>query len=325
MAIASPANTDSCIAEIKRLEAVGCDLIRVAVPDQASAKAIHLLKQATKVPLIADIHFDPDLAMIAIEQGIDKIRLNPSNVKDPIRIKDIIQAAFSVNIPIRVGANAGSVKLDPDTNLTEALFQALQREVAILESLGFTQIVLSAKCSSLEQNWKLNHRLADSYPYPIHIGLTEAGLLAPGIIQTTLSLSALLKAGIGDTLRFSLSGELEQEVIAGKTLLQALGLRNGVRVIACPMCGRSRWNVQKYATMLSQACEKLQTSCTVAVMGCEVNGPGEAREADYGLAGSGTYVVYFEKGEIRDKGHPDEMMKTLLQQVLLRNKECQKG
>jgi len=315
MTVAKPADTMLCIEEIKRLESVGCDLIRVAIPDLASAKSVRTLKQSTDIPLIADIHFDPDLALTVIEQGIDKIRLNPSNVKDPIRIRDIVQAASAVKIPIRVGANAGSIKYSQGMNITEALFQVLQHEVDLLESLGFTQIVLSAKCSSIDQNWLLNQKIAQTYSYPIHIGLTEAGLLTPGIVQTTLSLSALLKAGIGDTLRFSLSGELEQEVIAGKTLLQSLGMRTGVRVIACPMCGRSRWNVQKYAEIISRACSKLEIPLTVAVMGCEVNGPGEAREADYGLAGSGAYVVFFEKGVIRDKGAPEEMLKKLLDKI----------
>lgn len=316
MTVASPANTDRCLSEIKRLEAVGCDLIRVAIPDMASAKAVRILKQYAKVPLIADIHFDPDLALEVIDQGIDKIRLNPSNVKDPVRIKDIVQGASAKHIPIRVGANAGSIKLTPGTLLTDALFEALRHEVDLLESQGFSQIVLSAKCSSMEQNRILNQKIAEQYDYPIHIGLTEAGLLTPGIVQTTLSLSALLKAGIGDTLRYSLSGELEQEVIAGKTLLQSLGLRSGVRVIACPMCGRSRWDVQQYAEKVSTACVTLDRSITVAVMGCEVNGPGEAREADYGLAGSGSYVVFFEKGEIQDKGTPEDMLKKLLDKIL---------
>lgn len=315
MTVASPSRTEQCIEEIHRLEAVNCDLIRVAIPDLPSAKTVKTLKQATSVPLIADIHFDPDLALEVIKQGIDKIRLNPSNVKDPGRIKEIVEAAREAHIPIRVGANAGSVKAEGNQTVTESLFQALQKEIDLLESFDFHEIVLSAKCSSLEQNWLLNHQIAKKYDYPIHLGLTEAGLLAPGIVQTTLSLSSLLHAGIGDTIRFSLSGELEQEVNAGKALLQALGLRQGVRIIACPMCGRSRWNVQAYAEKVTNACSNIHKALTIAIMGCEVNGPGEAREADYGLAGSGAYIVYFEKGVILDKGSPEEMLKKLLNSV----------
>jgi len=315
MTVAKPSQTDTCLEEIHRLESVGCDFIRVAIPDMASAKAVKILKQASSVPLIADIHFDPDLALEVIDQGIDKIRLNPSNIKDPGRIREIVQAAHQSHIPIRVGANAGSVKMEGNQTLIEALFQALEKEVALLESLDFHQIVLSAKCSSIELNWKLNQLIASRFDYPIYLGLTEAGLLAPGIVQTTLSLSSLLQAGIGDTIRFSLTGELEQEVNAGKALLQALGMRQGVRIIACPMCGRSRWDVQANAEKVTKALSNLDQPLTIAIMGCEVNGPGEAREADFGLAGSGAFVVYFEKGEILDKGTPDEMLKKLLHTV----------
>jgi (E)-4-hydroxy-3-methylbut-2-enyl-diphosphate synthase len=313
MLLVSPHNWKEAIDQIVRLEESGCDLVRIAVPTREDAGYLRKIKEACHVPLVADIHFDPLLAIIAIEQGVDKIRLNPSNIKDKDMIKPLVLAAKERGIPIRIGANSGSLRRHESTeDAVNQLFGAILHEKDILNHFDFDDIVLSAKSSSLEINESINRKLSSAYDYPLHLGLTEAGTLVPGIVKSTIGLLPLLRDGIGDTIRLSLAGELEAEVYAAKTLLQELGLKKGVHLISCPMCGRAKWDSASVAGYVTSKLAHYPEDISIAIMGCEVNGPGEARDADIGLAGSGEYVVLFELGQIVDKGSPDAMVEKLL-------------
>lgn len=327
MVLSPPHKVKPALNEIDDLVSAGCEIVRIAVPTLEDAEYLGQIKTSmvsrggvpALVPLVADIHFDPRIALQAIQQGVDKIRLNPSNIKDCTQIKSVVKAAKERNIPIRVGANTGSLRrFVSDTDAVSQLFTAVSKEVRILEELDFHNIVLSAKGSSLSINEAINRKLAKEFDYPLHIGITEAGPLIPGIVKSTLGLAPLLRDGIGDTIRISLSGELSAEVMTARSLLLELGLRKGVRIISCPMCGRARWDVQKYAMEIYKETIRYSSDCTIAIMGCEVNGPGEAREADIGLAGSGDCLVLFEKGEITAKGSKSKMLK------ILREKLCEK-
>lgn len=320
MVLSPPRQADNVLCEIKELASAGCEIVRVAVPTLADAQCLgHILSamsamspKGDRIPLVADIHFDPQIALLAIEQGVDKIRLNPSNIKDPAQIKNIVKACKDRKIPIRVGANTGSLhRYESIEDAVDQLFRLVCGEVQILEELNFHDIVLSAKGSSLEINEAINRKLSSAFEYPLHIGITEAGPLIPGLIKSILGLKPLLSDGIGDTIRISLSGELAPEVLAARSLLVELGLRKGIKIVSCPMCGRSHWDVQKYATEIYRETIGLGIDSSIAIMGCEVNGPGEAREADIGLAGSGDYLVLFEKGEITAKGSKSEMLALL--------------
>lgn len=311
-----PANTKKAINEIKRLASAGCDIVRIAVPDMEGAEALSEIKKEIKIPLVADIHFDYRLALESIERGVDKIRLNPSNIKSSENIKKIVLKAKERAIPIRVGANVGSLKgkFSFDDQVVE-LFKAVKSEVSILENLDFYDIVLSAKCSDISLNYNINKRLSNAFDYPIHIGITEAGTLVTGIVKSSIGSYNLLNEGIGDTIRISLTGELENEVISGISLLKVLNLREGVDIVSCPTCGRAKIDVKKLSSLIESKTAKVNKNIKVAIMGCEVNGPGEARDADIGIAGSGSMAVLFEKGEIIAKGSASQMLKLLLKKL----------
>ncbi len=311
-----PANTKEAINQIKRLTDVGCDIVRIAVPDMEGAEALGEIKKEIEIPLVADIHFDYRLALEAIKRGVDKIRLNPSNIKSIENIKKIVTAAMERDIPIRVGANVGSLKgkFSFDEQVDE-LFKVVEKEVSLLENLDFYDIVLSAKCSDISLNYNINKRLSNAYDYPIHIGITEAGTLVTGIVKSSIGTYNLLNEGIGDTIRISLTSELENEVISGISLLKVLNLREGVDIISCPTCGRVRIDVKKLSTLVEKKTTKIRKNIKVAIMGCEVNGPGEARDADIGIAGSGNTAVLFEKGEIIAKGSESQMLELLLKKL----------
>jgi (E)-4-hydroxy-3-methylbut-2-enyl-diphosphate synthase len=319
MLMCDPVQTQEAIKQIQILENAGCDLLRLAVPSMESAKNLNYLKNNMHIPLIADIHFDPELAIEAIKQGVDKIRLNPSNIRNESKIREVVACAKDYGIAIRVGANQGSLKINDKENISpvEALFEAICREVDILEKMNFHQIVLSAKASSIAINLEINRRLSRHFDYPLHLGLTEAGLPCQGAVKTSLGLSPLLMEGIGDTLRFSLTGSLEEEIYAGRALLRYLNLEDSIEVIACPTCGRCKWNVAQAAVRISRAVSRIKLRASIAVMGCEVNGPGEAAEADYGIAGTGSKVLLFEKGVRIALGEEEEMIQLLLDKISL--------
>lgn len=311
VALQSMTNTDtrdvsSTVAQIKSLTEAGCDLVRVAVPDAESARAFKIIREEAGTPLIADIHFDYRLAIAAIESGADKIRINPGNIGSFERVKRILDCARERNIPIRVGVNAGSLekKIRRDMGISpEAMLESCLSQVRAIEAEGFHDLVLSVKASSALATIKVNRLLAAVVDYPLHLGLTEAGLPGAGSVKSAVALGALLAEGIGDTIRVSLTGDPMREVEVGLTILRSLGLKPpGLDIISCPTCARTRGDVEGLALRLMEELKGVRTPLKVAVMGCEVNGPGEAREADIGVAftknGGG---VMFKRGEIVGK------------------------
>lgn len=317
MIMCDPININESLRQIHLLENAACDLVRVAIPTIESARALGEIKKNISIPLVADIHFDSELAIEAIKQGADKIRLNPSNIRNSQKIREVVACAKDYKVAIRIGANEGSLKTAERgySSPAKALFEAVRSELELLEKMSFEYIVLSAKASDLKTNQEVNRLLANHFDYPLHIGVTEAGLPSQGIVKTTLGLGPLLMEGIGDTLRFSLSGSLEDEIFAGKSLLRYLGLEHSVEVIACPTCGRCRWDVASVAKIVSIAVSRLKINATIAVMGCEVNGPGEAAGADFGLAGAGKKVLFFEKGKCIASGNQTEMLNVLMEKL----------
>ncbi|MGB9832601.1 MAG: flavodoxin-dependent (E)-4-hydroxy-3-methylbut-2-enyl-diphosphate synthase, partial [Caldisericum exile] len=291
-------DVESTVNQILMLEDYGCEIIRVAVRDLEAASKIKDIKKSIHIPLVADVHFDPRIAIEAILNGADKIRLNPSNINDKEWIKKIALLCKERGIPIRVGANLGSFKEKPK-NLEEALVESVKKEVQILNSVGFENIVISAKTSDVLLTIKVNKMLSEIFEYPIHIGITEAGPLRDSLIKSGIGLGILLNEGIGDTLRVSITGDPVEEVIAGYNILKALGLRkHGLEIISCPTCGRAEVDIEKIVNKLNVDFAKVNKSIKVAVMGCVVNGPGEAKDADVGVACGKNSGVLFKKGKI---------------------------
>jgi len=296
-------DVEATVRQIRALLAAGCDLVRVAVPDNESARAFGEIREKVGVPLIADIHFDYRLAIKALENGADKIRINPGNIGSFDRVKRIIEAANKKNAAIRVGVNSGSLekRLRHEKGVTpEAMLESCLDEVREIEKEGFTNIVLAIKASSIPFTIEANRLLAEHTDYPLHLGLTEAGLPGPGSIKSAVAVGVLLAEGIGDTVRISLTGDPLNEIRDGLTILRSLGLKPpGLDIISCPTCARSHGEVAETAEKLTRELAGLDKPLKVAVMGCEVNGPGEAREADIGVAftkkGDG---LLFIKGEI---------------------------
>ncbi|HVL81864.1 MAG TPA: flavodoxin-dependent (E)-4-hydroxy-3-methylbut-2-enyl-diphosphate synthase [Actinomycetota bacterium] len=308
--------------QVLALATAGADIVRVTVPDDESADGIALLlwlmsSAARPVPIIADIHFRHDLALKVIEYGVDGLRLNPGNIKDPRRIREVARAARERGIPIRVGANAGSLHSEFLTKhggpTPEALVESALWEVALLEEEGFTDMKISVKHSDAYQMIQAYRLLSERTDHPLHLGVTEAGTQFAGSIKSAVGIGTLLAEGIGDTIRVSLAADPVEEVKTGKAILSALGLRReGADIVACPTCGRVEGDVITIATQVEEALAGLKAPVQVAVMGCLVNGPGEAREADVGLALSKHGGTLFRKGErVREVG-PDEMVAALL-------------
>ena len=293
---------EECTAQCQRLMRVGCEMARVAFPDAKFAGSLRELVESTSLVLMADIHFDPTLAILAMESGCKAIRINPGNM--PLnRLNDVIACARSLGVVIRIGANGGSVsqsQLDEAKgDRAEALFIAVREQAELLLKNNFTNLILSAKSSSVPECVRANELIARSYPdFPMHIGLTEAGPGDGGIVKGTACISALLMKGIGDTLRVSLTDEPEREVKVGYEILKALELRSrGVNLISCPTCGRRRADVMKLVKIVEPMLENLPDGVSVAVMGCEVNGPKEARHAQFGIAGTPGGALLFKEGK----------------------------
>lgn len=308
------------IAQVQALEAAGCDIIRVAVPDMAAAEAIRHIKEAMRVPLVADIHFDWRLAIASMENGVDKIRLNPGNIGHPDRVKAVVDVARERKIPIRIGVNAGSL----DRELLslyggvcpEALVESAMSHVRILEELNYPEIILSVKSSNVPLSMATHRLLAQKTDYPLHIGVTEAGTPYRGIIKSAVGIGALLLEGIGDTVRVSLTGDPVAEVKAAREILRACGLyKKGIEFISCPTCGRTQINLIEIAERVEAALEDVEAPLKVAVMGCAVNGPGEAREADIGIAGGVGEALLFKKGEIVRKIPEDRVVEELVAEI----------
>ncbi|KPJ54740.1 MAG: 4-hydroxy-3-methylbut-2-en-1-yl diphosphate synthase [Dehalococcoidia bacterium DG_18] len=300
MAKTDTRNAKATIDQIRRLEECGCQLVRVAVPDGEAAAAIPAIKRGIAIPLIADIHFDYRLALLALGGGVDGLRLNPGNIQDPEQIKKVALAAKERNIPIRIGVNAGS--LPPPKNKEQAIVERMVasalEQIKLLESLDFELIKVSLKAFGVPDTVAANKALAERMPYPIHLGITEAGTPRRGVIRSAVGIGILLHQGIGDTIRVSLSGDPCEEVFAGYEILKALDLsQRGPTLISCPSCGRTEVDIIALANAVEERLVKLEKPIKVAVMGCVVNGPGEARDADVGIAcGKGRGVI-FRKGE----------------------------
>ena len=291
-------DVSSTVNQILQLEEVGCELVRVAVPDMEAAEALSKIKKQIHIPLIADIHFDPRLAIESLRQGVDKLRLNPSNIQDTEWIKRIALAAKERNVPIRVGANLGSFIERPEAPV-KALVQSALNEIDLLESVDFNNIVVSIKTSDVLLTIQANEEIAKQIHYPIHLGITEAGPIEASLIKSSAGIGYLLMEGIGNTIRYSITGNPINEVKAGFSLLKSLHLRKkGLEIISCPTCGRCEIDLFSIVKKVEKEFGGANIPIKVAIMGCVVNGPGEAKDADIGLAGGKKGGVIFEKGKI---------------------------
>lgn len=320
--IQSMTNTDTrdiaaTVAQIKELEMLGCELIRISVPDEASAAALREIKKQIRLPIIADIHYDAHLAILALESGADKVRINPGNISAD-KLAKIVEKAREVGAPIRIGVNSGSVEkaLYPSGASKEAaMLESLRRSIARFEELGFEDLVLSAKASSVPLNISLNRAISREFPYPIHLGVTEAGPLSTSLIRSSVGIGSLLAEGIGDTIRISVSGPPSQEIAPAKEILRCLGLRSGFELISCPTCARTRIELLPMIERVQKAMEGLDLPISVAIMGCAVNGPGEAREADLGIAGGVKEGLLFKKGEVLAKLPQEQLVDALFDEI----------
>lgn len=288
------------VAQILRLEQAGCQIIRVAVPTMEAAAAIGAIKKAIHIPLVADIHFDYRLALRCAAEGVDKIRINPGNIGSPERVRMVADACRERGVPIRVGVNSGSVEkglLEKYGLCAKSLCESALGHVKLLEDCGFEDICISVKASDVAMTVEANRLLSTLCDYPLHIGVTEAGTKERGILKSAAGIGALLLDGIGDTIRISLTDAPEEEAHAGGELLRALGLRSGVQFVSCPSCGRTEYDLIGTAKAVETRLRDKPWNITVAVMGCVVNGPGEASHADYGIAGGKSEGVIFKHGE----------------------------
>ena len=319
MTYTKTSDKEATLSQIKQLENAGCEIVRFSVPDGECAKSIPYLKEHSGVPLVADIHFNYRLALQAVEYGIDKIRINPGNIGDSERVKQVANACKSKNIPIRIGVNGGSLEkhiLEKYGSPTpEALCESAMYHVKLLERFDFNDIIVSIKSSDVETTVKANRLFAQMTDYPLHLGVTEAGTERMGLIRSSIGLGALLVDGIGDTMRVSLSDDVVKEVNAAKDILFSLGLRSGVKVVSCPTCSRCNINVFETAKRLEDALKDKPWDITVAVMGCAVNGPGEAREADIGVAGGKGNALLFKHGEPVGSISSDELFDVLMKEA----------
>lgn len=325
ISVQSMTNTDTrnvkqTVRQIRRLEKSGCEIIRVGVPDIHAAKALGAIKSRTNVPLVADIHFDYRLAIEAVNQGVDGLRLNPGNIGAIYKVREVTRAALEKNIPIRIGVNSGSVEkelLDKHGGPTpEAMVESALKHVVILEQADFRLIKISLKASDVVRTVDSYRLLANAVDYPLHIGVTEAGTLIPGCVKSSMGIGILLAEGIGDTIRVSLSAPPEKEVEVGFTILRSLGLRKiGVDLISCPTCSRTEINLLDLAKKVEKAIAGIRTPLKVAVMGCVVNGPGEAREADIGIAGGKGTGLLFKKGKVIGTYKEQDLLKALLDEL----------
>jgi (E)-4-hydroxy-3-methylbut-2-enyl-diphosphate synthase len=310
------------VAQIKALEKAGCDIIRCAVPDMEAAKAIAEIKKQINIPLVADIHFDYRLAIAAIENGADKIRINPGNIGSEERIKAVVDAAKAKNIPIRVGVNSGSLEknlVEKYGGVTaEGLVESALDKVKIIEDMGYDNLVISIKSSDVMMCVKAHELIADKTTHPLHVGITEAGTVKAGNIKSACGLSMILSQGIGDTIRVSLTGDPIEEIKSAKLILRTLGLRKGgIEVVSCPTCGRTQIDLIGLANKVENLVEEFSDlDIKVAVMGCVVNGPGEAKEADLGVAGGIGEGLLIKHGEVVKKLPEGELLEALRQELI---------
>ncbi len=313
-------NVSDTVKQIKKLENEGCEIIRVAVKDERDAKAIKKIKENIKIPIVADIHFNYKLAILAMENGIDKIRINPGNISNIENLKKIVDVAIKLNIPIRVGVNSGSLEqefIDKYNGVTPmGLVDSGLKNIAILENMGLKNIVLSLKASNVRFAIEAYTLINERIQYPLHLGITEAGTKFTGSIKSAVGIGHLLYNGIGDTFRVSITDDPVEEIEIAKEILQSLDIRKfRTEVISCPTCGRTEIDLIALTNKVEKYCKRINKNITVAVMGCVVNGPGEAKEADVGLAGGKGVGLIFKKGEIYKKVEENEMFGELIKVI----------
>lgn len=314
---------EGSVKQAKELEDAGCEIIRIAIPDMNAIKLIPAIKEKISVPLVADIHFDYKLALEAVSVGIDKVRINPGNIGSMDRVKQVADACRSRNIPIRIGVNSGSLEkeilAEYGSPTPEAMVKSAMRHIEMLNRFDFDDIVVSIKSSDVKRMIKAYRLMAETTNYPLHLGVTEAGTERMGLIKSAVGIGSLLADGIGETIRVSLTDDPVKEIYAGIDILKALGLRRGIRIVACPTCGRTRIDLVGLAKEVESAINTnkayAEKDLTVAVMGCVVNGIGEGKEADIGVAGGDGCGVIFRKGEIVKKVAENEIISALLNEI----------
>lgn len=311
----------STVEQIIRLENAGCEIVRVACLDIEDAKAIKEIKKEIHIPIVADIHFDYRIALEAIESGVDKIRINPGNIGSEEKIKAVVETCKNKKIPIRIGVNAGSLEKDIlekyGKPCSDGMIESAKRHVKILENLNFKDIAISLKASNLDMCVEAYEKAAKEFIYPLHLGITEAGTAFSGTIKSSIGLGIMLREGIGDTIRVSLSDDPVEEIAVCKEILKNCNLyKNSPKLISCPTCGRIAYDLIPIAKEIEKFLQTLNADITVAIMGCAVNGPGEAREADIGIAGGNKEGVLFKKGKIIKKIKQEEIVETLKKEIL---------
>lgn len=315
-----PHNYEACVKQAQSLERAGCEIVRTAVPDMEAVGVISALKNAISIPVVADIHFDYRIALACVDAGVDKVRINPGNIGSDERVKAVVDACKAKKIPIRIGVNSGSLEkhilAKYGSPTPEALVESALYHIKLLERFDFNDIVVSIKSSDVLRTVQAYRIISDRCDYPLHIGVTEAGTYNMGIVKSSVGLGALLVDGIGDTMRVSLTADPVEEIYAAKRILKSLGLgKPSVNIVSCPTCGRTKINLIDLANKVERSLEDCNKDITVAVMGCVVNGPGEAKEADIGVAGGDGCGLIFKKGEILRKVNENEILPALLEEI----------
>ena len=312
-------NVEGNVTQAVALEKAGCEIIRTAVPTLDAVKLIPAIKEKISIPLVADIHFDYRIALAAAEAGVDKIRINPGNIGDMDRVKAVVEACQKRSIPIRIGVNSGSLEKEIlakyGSPTPEALVESALTHAAILEQFDFTDIVISIKSSDVNRMIDSYRLAAEKCNYPLHLGVTEAGTERMGLIKSAIGIGALLHDGIGETIRVSLTDDPAREIAAAKDILKSIGKRGGVQIVSCPTCGRTKIDLVSLAKQVENAVKDIDKDVKIAVMGCIVNGPGEAREADIGVAGGDGVGLIFKHGETLKKVPEDQIVPALLEEL----------
>lgn len=320
---------ENSVKQAVKLKKAGCEILRVAIPDIESVKLIDAIKNHVDIPLVADIHFDYKLALESVAAGIDKIRINPGNIGNEDKINAVAKACKNKNIPIRIGVNSGSVErkilAKYSAPIPEAMCESALYNAKLLEKFDFNDIVISIKSSSVNNMVKSYRLIAEKCSYPLHLGVTEAGTLTMGTIKSAIGIGSLLLDGIGDTIRVTLTDDPIEEVKAGFNILKALELRSrGITFISCPTCGRTRIDIIKIAKETQKLLQNNKSNLKVAIMGCVVNGPGEAKEADIGIAGGDGYGIIFKKGKVFKKVEEENLVTELINEINIMTSEVQK-
>jgi len=312
-------DVEGSVEQAKALEAAGCEIVRAAVPTMDDVRLIPAIKSAVKIPLVADIHFDYKIALAAVEAGVDKVRINPGNIGAPDRVKAVADTCRSRGVPIRIGVNSGSLEKELlnkyGSPTAEALVESAEGHIRLLNRYDFDDIVVSIKSSDVRLMIAAYRLFAEKFDYPLHLGVTEAGTERMGVLKSAVGIGSLLCDGIGDTIRVSLTADPVREIFAAQDILKACGIGGGVEIVSCPTCGRTKIDLIGLAHQVEDACRDVRKNIKVAVMGCAVNGPGEAREADIGIAGGDGEGLIFKKGEILRKVPEHQLLSELLKEI----------